>query len=729
MTKSNYDPILEIVRKTLPTGERHKKYRNIQPLAQGGTRNIYVAEWGPSGKKVVIKADRAPTSPRAIRHVGRGYNTERELVVASKLDEPDRHGVVRLRDYYHSDALEDLGYSGIITIEDYFPNKTLEDTVKEEGPLKIRDFERAFGGESYSEPGGILEAARYLIRDQGIFHRDLGPKNILIRRDPGNLEAKITDLTNAADVDQTVPSALPTSGTCFVADPSSMEVFTGRDGRYREETEIHAIGKNMLYALTGEEAVHYNPDTKTAINTFTGESLIGEDGYVDVKKHDAAINEALKRLPRKSKRYGSLIKRCLSLDEDKRFHSIDEVIKEFNGARKPSLFERIRKNKGNIGVGLAGLALIGTLSGYKLNRDYEEREKLAADLEQQSKYQVYSEWNSNGVELGNTLASLSLMGRKWEEKNPVFCPEDLPYMPAKPGDKIWVTLDITGAPKEDFGGMVTLDGQVYMEGYPGEKFRASVGDFNRRAVSDFGHAYNYGHWSGYIDVPKDIMEGVYTIAGEIFAGSNQDEDGEHVISGNDYVHFTNPGKMIGRKTMRLVVGNPNNKVHLQKLDISGWHNMFSMARPDSSVGTINGKLRYEVSIPEDGVCFDYEPSEWNSNAYSKNLWLPPGTDTTLKTLQVIAKDEKGRVVGRNFAPIRRKIIGNNGVCWWEHATPGPEWSERLQIFNRAIGGDSTGLREYQESLLEKTKPKKQEQVDSRKPARVFRNTQRPGLQH
>ena len=92
------DPILGIVNRTLPTREgADRKYYDVKPFTEGGTRKIYTANWGPKGKKVVIKVDKEPKSPRAMRHVQRGYNTGRELEIASRIEEPEENNIVRFK--------------------------------------------------------------------------------------------------------------------------------------------------------------------------------------------------------------------------------------------------------------------------------------------------------------------------------------------------------------------------------------------------------------------------------------------------------------------------------------------------------------------------------------------------------------------------------------------------------------------------------------------------------
>src|SRR3989338_979739 len=122
---------IEFLRSALPNS-----YKNPRFFKRGGTRDCYISEWGPGNENRIIKVDRKPESPRAIRHVERGYNTSNDVRTLANIKEPERNHLSRLIDYYDADGVA-------ISIEPYFESKSLEEVVQE-NPLSRGEFEAVF---------------------------------------------------------------------------------------------------------------------------------------------------------------------------------------------------------------------------------------------------------------------------------------------------------------------------------------------------------------------------------------------------------------------------------------------------------------------------------------------------------------------------------------------------------------------------------------------------------
>ncbi len=306
------------------------KYKNIRKFTEGGTRTLYKAEWGPAEETVIIKADKDDTqltSPRAQRHAERGYITSNEISVLAlirKLEGPER---------YHIQRIYDFNADCTISVEPEFESQTLEEMVDNEGPLTSGDFRTAFTQ--------LMEFSQYLINEAGLFHRDLKPSNILVGKDKQEeLEIRVVDFANGCRKDKTEAKMMPTAGGHLVMDPLIIGKFNAAaEGKYDEKSEIYAIGTDMAFALTGEYPVEYEADKGFGICKFTGESLLDEEGNLDPAAHDRAIDAFLaKELPRHARRYRKIIKNCLTLDEKKRYKSIDKLAREFdraNTSKKP----------------------------------------------------------------------------------------------------------------------------------------------------------------------------------------------------------------------------------------------------------------------------------------------------------------------------------------------------------------------------------------------------------
>ena len=99
------------------------KYRSIEPLeGNAGTRVCFKSEWGLGGERMIIKIDKNPESPRAIRHVGRGCNTDNDIHALSRIEDPEKHHLIRLLDF---ENLSKVGYDGTISVDSVLNNGTI----------------------------------------------------------------------------------------------------------------------------------------------------------------------------------------------------------------------------------------------------------------------------------------------------------------------------------------------------------------------------------------------------------------------------------------------------------------------------------------------------------------------------------------------------------------------------------------------------------------------------
>ena len=236
--------LIDIVRGILPSD----KYQKLQPFNEekGGTRETFLADWGMGERKVIVKVDKKPVSPNGEYHVKRGYTTAHEIEVTSKigLEEAVQHHISPLIDYYEVGGVT-------VSVEPFFEgSKSLRRLVEEKGRLSYKEVKEIFTQ--------ILEAERFLIKDKGLYNRDLNPGNILIREGRNGLEVRITDLANATSIDDVSAKSRPTVGARMITDPFLGEKFTGHLSCYDERSEVYAIGVNLIYALTGQVPFEYD---------------------------------------------------------------------------------------------------------------------------------------------------------------------------------------------------------------------------------------------------------------------------------------------------------------------------------------------------------------------------------------------------------------------------------------------------------------------------------------
>ncbi len=298
-------------------------YSNPQFFKEGGTRYVFTVEWGLFKRKRIIKVDKplsALASPRARRDVGeRGCGTTNELELISQIE---HSGITQLLDYFTPGVSGKYGLSGSITIEEFFPDsKSLEELVNERNP-DVR--------EHYDSIHQQVFSTMREINNSGILHRDLKPSNILIQKKGDEVIVKITDWANACRKDHPQKKYMPTAGGHLITDPLLMTAFTRVEAAYSESSEVYAFESCMVYAKLGRYLFDYNPDTGTGKIFGTDESLLDENGRLDIDKH----NEVLRNLDQIDsyyntcyEYYGICVKRGLTLDRSKRYKSFDELFK------------------------------------------------------------------------------------------------------------------------------------------------------------------------------------------------------------------------------------------------------------------------------------------------------------------------------------------------------------------------------------------------------------------
>lgn len=278
-------------------------YSGIEFKKHGGTRDIFFAQWGPSKELRILKVDRPSeevTSPRAIRHIQRGYNTQHERHMAGILQKDGGHlNLNKLVDYWElPDGRAVNGY-------EYFGGTTLEEVVLER-PLNKQEFIAIFKD--------VLSASKYMSSVRGVAHRDKKPSNILVDRPAiysgSRPVAQVTDFTNAEEIsviEKKNAQAMPTVGGHLVTDPRLMQSFTGSQRRYTLQDEIYQDCSNMLFAAHGRHVLEYDPDKVIGINHLTGESLLDSEGRFDENKFRKALKMAIDTLPAYARPFKQII--------------------------------------------------------------------------------------------------------------------------------------------------------------------------------------------------------------------------------------------------------------------------------------------------------------------------------------------------------------------------------------------------------------------------------------
>lgn len=650
---SEQEILLDVLKRVLDPD----KYKNIRFYKEGGSRACFIADWGLGKEQRIIKIDKSNiTNPRAIRYTERGYTTANDIVALSQIEDPEQHHLARLCDYF---KLDEEGLA--ISVESLFKAPSLTEIVEKEGPLATKDFESVITQ--------FLEAERYLMGDLGMLHRDAKADNILVKKN-GSIDVRLSDFANACKKENITSKLFPTAGSKSFTDPLIQGVFTGKESGYRETSEFYSVGINMLYGLTGKLPFEYDPDKKIAKVVSTGENLLDEHGLLNRKRHNEVLEQILSALPNGSRKYASVIRKCLTLDESQRYTSIDDLIKDFDKKKSSG-----KRNKmWLLGIGAAALlSIFGAGVWYTAQK---QSENTSNNLSSANRYNVQVSWNTSNNDIQNNLVDMQLhayiSGRNPPKNNydsagakDIFGVSKDRFIRAENNDKI----SLSAVVKEivDTGSYYSLDGKAYFEGFEGIPFKVVPSRPNE--VDDGDEGSNIGVGNLDITVPDELREGLYYLVVELYPPEKPEQTwGE----GYKKIGFPSSDRIITRKKIPVVIGNPTYKIDLERANIS-YTEYVSMKNLDEN--HIEDVV-FEASVPETGYVHT-----GSNNWFSLNI--PKPTNREERTIQLVAR-HKGQPIWHTFIPIKGKSLDGEDPTWYELGNPTKKFSERIIDYRKQI---------------------------------------------
>lgn len=326
-------------------------YEDIKPLSEvGATRNIYLAS-KMSKDDVVIKIDKISERSHANDNFGKGYDTAHEVKeIFKKMRKPEDNHIVQPIDFYN---LEEFDSKGVVLVESHFDGQNLTDYVK-------------FGISNYKDAISVIEQIIHAVSyahnieyensndvsfsrgERGIFHRDITPNNILVRRKKeGGLETRLADFGIAIPFNDVKigDDMMPTFGSKVTGDPLIM--YEGK--KYDVSSEIYSIGATIYYIFTGN---FFDP---TKDKTWNKEI------------HEKKLSEALKKLPKQYKKFANILGKCLTTDETKRYNSVENDYYHSDSLKKDLdelLYVKPRKFKKRVVIGGIAAAVLALAISY-----------------------------------------------------------------------------------------------------------------------------------------------------------------------------------------------------------------------------------------------------------------------------------------------------------------------------------------------------------------------------
>lgn len=635
------------------------KYDGVIYWDTPGPRINFKVLWGPSGEERIAKTDGSTNNPRASRHMSRGCDTANEWIKMSAFDEPELYHINPILDYY---VTEEDGKEVVITIEKFRKGYVSLDTLlKSSGPLDNRTSEIIFSK--------YLKAETYLMKKMGLFHRDHKASNMLVRIN-NTIDFWLIDFTNATKMDTLTEKYMPTVGGHFITDPLLIGKFTNSEKRYSLQSEIFGMGTELYHMLTGNYAFEFDPDKGTAVHLETGENVLDDVGRINFNKYEKLLHKSLHKLKGDKKKWRPFIEKLITLDESKRYSSLDDMASDFYKTMKKKSFKQYLKDHWQLysAIGLFTLASTGIIA-----KSFIDNGKLEDDA---SKYKVYSEWNGIGPTIENNFAQPEIVAYVYDKDSWQSYPKK-EFLKVERGKNIDLYVSSNAFPriKKDKYISAVIPGKAYFEGFEdGKNFEILLTDLeSTRTPQDYmygSHSYS-GNMN--IDIPKNANDGLINLVVELYAPRSEDK-----TQGVDDVIFTGEG-VIYRQTIPCVVGNDTTVSHIKTARFS-YSNYLSLYILDNNNfnSQIDKTIEYDVWIPEEDYKRTFPPEDGNTNAHGLSLNdMPTGTNTDIRTL-IVSQRRGSKILSFEALPIQRRAISEEDkIYWWDLAVPDRDWSGKL----------------------------------------------------
>lgn len=276
--KPDQNLLLELDNSSFPL----ERYEALRHLGRGGGGRVYLARDLLLNKLVAVKLLNSFDEKQII-----AFQTEARAT--SKLN---HQGIVRLLDFGV------VGDSLPYMVLDYVPGSSLEEVLARRGRLDWSDAREIFFR--------ICDALAYA-HDQGIYHRDLKPGNILLIEDEhGTNQVKLIDF-GLARIAEDFEKGEDSGGKTIVGAPLYMSPDQARGYEYDARSEIYSLGCVLFETLVGSPP------------------FLGDSALVTLSLHsEAPIPRPCRLVPSLPAVLDEIIIRALAKNPEGRYGSVAE---------------------------------------------------------------------------------------------------------------------------------------------------------------------------------------------------------------------------------------------------------------------------------------------------------------------------------------------------------------------------------------------------------------------
>ena len=258
------------------------RYKPIGRLGRGAAGQVFLCRDRILGKRVAVKTL---------------INLDAEQLVAFQ-DEAratarlDHKGIVRVLDFGATDG------GTPYMVMDYIPGVNLERFIETQGVMSEETARHVFSR--------LANALQYS-HDQGIFHRDIKPNNILLFESEDGIDASIIDF-GVAKVKESTGLVTAYQNKTLAGTPNYMSPDPVRGESYDARSEVYSLGCVLFEALTGEPPFV----AESALETL---ALHANEKPVSVQDYSDELSDSI----------SSIVSTCLEKEKSYRYDSMAEL--------------------------------------------------------------------------------------------------------------------------------------------------------------------------------------------------------------------------------------------------------------------------------------------------------------------------------------------------------------------------------------------------------------------